>query len=252
MPKYSPAIILVNPQMGENIGAAARAMLNFGLTDLRLVAPRDGWPNKRAVDLSAGAFDLLPPAQVFETLEDAASDLQHLYATTARTRDMIKTVFTPRNAAVDAAERTDKGQNIGFVFGKESCGLTNDETALCHSIIQIPANPEFSSLNLGQAVLLIGHELFQVQDQTQARVLSMGDSIPAPQSAFEGFFFRLEDEMDKGGFFTSADVRPTIVRNVRNIFTRSELSEQEVNTLQGIISALIGNKNSGKKKAAQK
>jgi len=249
MPKDRSSIILVQPQMGENIGAAARAMLNFGITDLRLVAPRDGWPNKRAVDLSAGAFDLLPPAQVFETLEDATSDLQHLYATTARTRDMIKPVFTPRSAAVNAVERTNQGQNIGFVFGRESCGLTNDETAMCHSIIQIPANPDFSSLNLGQAVLLIGHELFQVQDQTPARVLDMGESIPAPQSAFEGFFARLESEMDTGGFFTSDDVRPTIVRNVRNIFTRAELSEQEVNTLQGIISALIGNKISGRKKA---
>ena len=248
MSKHSPAIILTNPQMGENIGAAARAMLNFGLTDLRLVNPRDGWPNQRAVDMSSGALELMPPVQVFQTLAEAIADLQVVYATTARPRDMVKPVFTPRSAAEDATGRNEK---FGFVFGAERTGLTNDEISLCQHIIQIPANPEFSSLNLGQAVLLVAHELFQARDDTLGRVIELGDSPAASQGDFENFFGRLEDELDQGGFFTAEGLRPTMIRNIRNIFTRAELSEQEVNTLQGIVSALIGKKTAHKKKAAE-
>ncbi|HOO82914.1 MAG TPA: RNA methyltransferase [Alphaproteobacteria bacterium] len=243
----SPAIILTNPQMGENIGAAARAMLNFGLTDLRLVNPRDGWPNQRAIDMSSGALERMPPVGVFDTLGESISDLQLAYATTARRRDMIKPVLTPRTAAKDARGRLQNRQKIGFVFGAERTGLTNDEVALCSYIIQVPTNPEFSSLNLGQAVLLMAHELFQAADDTSGRVMDTGDSPPALQEDCENFFKRLERELEAGGFFTAKDLKPTMVRNIRNIFTRSELSMQEINTLQGIVSVLIG-----KKKAAEK
>ncbi|MCB1721667.1 MAG: RNA methyltransferase [Rhodospirillales bacterium] len=248
MAHNGPAIILANPQMGENIGAAARAMLNFGLTDLRLVNPRDGWPNPRATDMSSGALEQMPPVGVFDTLGEAISDLQLVYATTARRRDMIKPVLTPRAAAKDAQRLLQDGQKAGFVFGAERTGLTNDEIALCSHIIQVPTNPDFSSLNLGQAVLLVAHELFQAGDDTPARALDTGDSHPAPQEDFENFFKRLECELEDGGFFTAKDLKPTMVRNIRNIFTRAELSAQEVNTLQGIVSALIGKKKSTRTK----
>ena len=245
------SIILVSPQMGENIGAAARAMLNFGLTDLRLVRPRDGWPNERAAEMSSGALQKMPAVQVFESLEEAGADLQHLYATTARQRDMVKPVFTPRAAAQDAGARIQGTQRVGFVFGAERTGLTNDELSLCSSIINVPTNPDFSSLNLGQAVLLVCHEMFQTQDNTLDKVLDFGDSPPAPQADFEHFFGRLESELEAGGFFQSKSLKPTMLRNIRNIFVRADLSEQEVNTLQGIVSVLTGKKR-GNKKAAEK
>ena len=235
-----PAIILVSPQMGENIGASARAMLNFGLTDMRIVNPRDGWPNQRAIDMSADALDKMPPVQVFETLAEAIADLQVTYATTARPRDMVKSVLTPRAAADDIHSRTD--QKIGLVFGGERAGLTNDEIALCSHIIQVPTNPDFSSLNLAQAVLLLSYEIFQTASSTEPCVFDTGDNAPATQENFEHFFGRLEDELEKADFFKSEGLKPTMLRNIRNIFTRAELSEQEVSTLQGIISALIDKK----------
>ncbi|MBL4804185.1 MAG: RNA methyltransferase [Alphaproteobacteria bacterium] len=247
MSKNTPAIILSRPQMGENIGAAARAMANFGLSDLRLVDPRDGWPNKRVVDMASGAFDHIPAPQIFDSLEDAIADLQCVYATTARPRDMIIPVLTPAAAAQDAQKRFIEGENSGFVFGAERTGLTNDETALCTAIIQIPTNPDFSSLNLAQAVLLVAHHIFDAQDDTADYVLQHGNSAPATRENFENFFGRLEDELENGGFFSAKDLKPTMVRNIRNMFSRADLSEQEVNTLQGIVSALIGKKKRAKK-----
>ncbi len=244
MPKTRPAIILSRSQMGENIGAAARAMLNFGLSDLRVVAPRDGWPNQRAIDMAAGAFDHIPDPAIFDTLQDAIADLQCVYATTARPRDMIKPVLTPAAAAQDAQKRHIDGQKTGFVFGAERTGLTNDETALCTAIIQIPTNPDFSSLNLAQAVLLVAHRIFEAQDDTADYVLNHGDSQPASHGVYENFFARLEEELEDGRFFTAKDLKPTMLRNIRNMFTRADLSEQEINTLHGIISALNGKKNS--------
>jgi tRNA/rRNA methyltransferase len=236
------AIILVNPQMGENIGAAARAMLNFGITDLRIVNPRDGWPNERATSMSAGAFDVMPAPHVFESFEAAIADCHATYATTARLRYMAKPVFTPTAAANDAVQKQRDGKTIGLVFGGERNGLDNEDIALCQNIINIPTNPEFSSLNLGQAVLLIAHEMHKAQDDTPAREMLMGESQPVPQGRLHEFFERLEGELDKGRFFRAEDLKPTMIRNIRNIFTRNELNEQEVKTLHGIVSALIGNK----------
>jgi tRNA/rRNA methyltransferase len=247
----SAAVILSNPQMGENIGAAARGMLNFGLRDLRLVAPRDGWPNVRALDMAAGALDDAGgdagddtgervQVSVFENMHDALQDLSFVYATTARTRDMVKPVFTPHSAAADARARSDAQHRVGFVFGGERSGLSNDELALCSAIIKIPTNPDFSSLNLGQAVLLVAHDFFQAGDDTNARVMDMGNSAPAPQGEVANFLGRLEGALEDQGFFKSEGWKPTMIRNIRNIFTRSELSAQEVNTLQGVVSALRG------------
>jgi tRNA/rRNA methyltransferase len=239
------AIILVNPQMGENIGAAARAMLNFGITDLRIVNPRDGWPNERATSMSAGAFEVMPEPQLFEGFEDAIADCHTTSATTARLRYMSKPVMTPTAAATDAIERQRSGESIGFVFGGERNGLDNEDIVLCKNIINIPTNPDFSSLNLGQAVLLVAHEVHKAQDSTPPREMLMGESQPVPQARLHEFFERLEGELDKGRFFRAEDLKPTMIRNIRNIFTRNELNEQEVKTLHGIISALIGNKTNG-------
>lgn len=239
MSAFLPAIILVNPQMGENIGAAARAMLNFGLTDLRLVTPRDGWPNQRAVDMSSGALDMMPPVQIFETLVGALADRHYVYGTTARTRDMNKPVSEIRDAAVQFFARARNKQNIGFVFGPERTGLSNEGLALCHEIITVPTNPDFSSINLAQSVLLVAYEWFRVQGHE----VNIGNKEAfAPHEKLEELFVRLEEELERGRFFRADDLRPTMMRNIRTMFMRAQFSEQEVSTFHGIISALIGNK----------
>ncbi len=233
------AIILSNPQMGENIGAAARSMLNFGLTDLRIVNPRDGWPNARAVTLASGALDIIEP-KVFDTLAEAIADLHFTFATTARKRDMVKPEFTPMSAAIEGKARIVQNQNIGIIFGAERTGLLNDEISQCQAIISIPTNPNFSSLNLGQSVLLIAYEWMK-EHETGNR-LDMGDSFPATQSEVHNFIARLENDLDERNFFRSEDLRATMKRNIQNIFTRADISEQELRTLHGVLSALRGNK----------
>lgn len=253
MPKQdlSPAVILVSPQMGENIGAAARAMLNFGLTDLRLVNPRDGWPNQAAIDMSSGALEKMPPVTVFSSLAEAAADCNYVYGTTARKRDMVKKVFTPRGAVNDAAGRA--GQKTAFVFGPERTGLENDDIALCHAVITVPSNPDFWSLNLGQTVLLMSYEWMITKDQTKPQTLHTGDSIPAPHDKLDKFLARLEEELEAGQFFNARELKPTMIRNIRSMFMRAELTEQEVRTFHGIVSALNGKKEvqTRNKKAAQ-
>lgn len=236
-----PAIILDHPQMGENIGAAARAMHNFGLSDLRIVAPRDGWPNQAAIQNAAGALDKFSPT-VFETLPEALTDLHYVLATTARPRDMVKPVFTPEAAVTESRTRHTEGQKIGFLFGRERTGLENADLSHCHGIITIPTNPDFSSLNLGQSVLLMGYEWLKAEDQTPARDMSPGDSFPVTQDKLDEFLNRLIQELDNGAFFRAEGLRPTTERNIRNMFTRSDLTDQEVRTLQGMISALIRQK----------
>jgi len=239
-----PIIILDHPQMGENIGAAARAMLNCNLTALRLVAPRDGWPNERAETMSSGALEKIPPVQIFETLQEAVADCHYVYATTARLRDMVKPVFTPNGAAQDCMARAGKGQSTAFVFGGERAGLANDDVSRCDAIINIPLNPAFSSLNLGQAVLLICYAYQSTIDQTKAKSLPTGDSHPANHEAFANLMQRLEDKLEDKGFFKSDDMKPSITRNLRNTLSRAEMTEQEIQTFHGIISVLSGSKDS--------
>ncbi len=227
----APAVILVEPQMGENIGAAARAMLNFGFMDLRIVNPRDGWPNQAAIDNGTGAFDKIS-AKVFDRFEDSIADLGYVYATTARPRDMVKPVTTPREAFNSPAPKT------GFVFGRERTGLENDQVALCHAIIEIPTNPGFSSLNLAQAVLVIGYEWLLSQGQTA----NPKQHEPAPHGQSMELFERLESELEDRGFFRSEGLKPTMINNIRSALTRAQMTDQEVRTFHGIISALIGNK----------
>lgn len=234
------AILLVHPQMGENIGAAARAMMNFGFTDLRLVSPRDGWPNERAIDTASGAFDHMPEPQVYERFQDATSDLNKLYATTARARDMVKPVFTPDAAIEDGINQlSHENTKIGFVFGPERTGLENEELSRCNAIINVPTNPDFSSLNLGQCVLLISYALSLQLITHNQDALPMGDSFPVSQDKMDEFLERLEKSLEDAGFFKAENLKPTMVRNIRNIFMRGDLSDQEVRTLHGILTALI-------------
>jgi tRNA/rRNA methyltransferase len=236
----TPAIILVRPQMGENIGASARAMLNCGLADLRLVKPRDGWPSAEAVAMSAGALEKMPPARVFETTAEAIADCHYILATTARPRDQIKTVFTGRGAGEELVKREASGQRTAILFGAERTGLTNEDVALAHGIVTIPVNPEFSSLNLGQTVLLLAYEFLCAKDATPASQLPMQGAVPSTHAEFNSFLTRLEAELDKNGFFRAADMKPVVIRNLRAMFSRAEMTEQEVRTFHGILSSLTG------------
>lgn len=238
----SPAMILVRPQMGENIGAAARAMMNFGLHDLRLVSPRDGWPNQAAIDMSSGALDLMPAPQIFNTLPESIADTHYIYATTARRRDMTKPAMDVRTAMEDAKQRRAQGQHIVFMFGPERTGLENEDLAHAHAIIHVPTNPDFSSLNLGQCVLLLAYEWMAAGEAPSDIFLDMGDSFPAPHKDLDAFFKRLENELDQGRFFKDDHLRANMMRNIRALFLRADLSDQELRTLHGIVSALIGNK----------
>jgi len=234
-----PAIVLVNPQMGENIGAAARAMLNFGLTDLRLVNPRDGWPNERALAMSSGALDKMPPVQVFDSVEEALADTHYVLATTARSRELFKDILTPEQAAQTIKTRSATGEKAAFLFGSERTGLTNEDLSYAHSIITIPCNPDFSSFNLAQAVLLLGYEYAK---QQVGEPVQEEEDQRANQEEVNAMLDRLESELEHHGFFRSPELRPSVTNTIRNLFRRADLYEQEVRTLHGIISALIGNK----------
>lgn len=235
-----PTIILVQPQMGENIGACARAMLNCGLTDLRLVKPRDGWPNEKAVSASSGADRVLEDATLYETTADAVADLEVVYATTVRTRGMIQEFVTPRVAAAEMRGHYTAGHKVGILFGPERTGLVNDDLTLAHRLITVPLNPSFSSLNLGQAVLLMGYEWFQTGEIPPDRVLHTGATRPATKAELLNFFDHLEGKLDTTGFFTTPEKRPSMVRTIRNAFERMQMTEQEVRTFHGILTALTG------------
>ena len=233
-----PAVILVRPQMGENIGAAARAMLNFGLTDLRIVEPRDGWPNVKAVNAAAGAIEVIDAVRVFDTAAEAIADLTHVFATTARPRDLLKPVTTPRAAVADMRAWDAAGERSGVLFGRETMGLDNDTLTLADAIIEVPTNPAFASLNLAQAVLLMGYEWLQSSVEPAEPVIRPGGTRPATRAELQTFFDHLERELDACGFLRNKEKRPAMVRNIRNLFLRTGLFEQELRTLHGIVSEL--------------
>lgn len=235
-----PVIVLVNPQMGENIGATARAMLNCGLCHLRLVNPRDGWPNERADAMAAGALDVMPEVQVFSSLAEAIADCHTIYATTARARDLVKPVMTARHAGVAMHEDISQGQNVAILFGAERSGLSNDEVAFAHKLITIPLNPGFSSLNLGQSVLLVCYEWSQGVFGALPVTLPTGKSVPATADQFHALFDRLDSELITSGFFRVPEMKDIISRNIRSLFARAHPTEQEINTLHGIITSLTG------------
>ncbi len=240
-----PAVVLIDPQLGENIGTVARAMLNCGLTDLRLVRPRDGWPNAKARATASGADIVVDGARLFDSTEAAVADLQRVYATTARPRDMIKAVLTPRAAAAEMRTLADREVRSGLLFGPERSGLNNDDIALATAIITAPLNPAFASLNLAQAVLLVAYEWYQSGDTTPARVLDTGASPPATADEMHRLFAHLEQELEAAEFFIPPEKTPGMVRNIRNLFHRTEPASSEVRTLHGIITALSGRRLGG-------
>ena len=240
----APAIILVEPQLGENIGMAARAMLNCGLTDLRLVNPRDGWPSDSAQAASAGADQVIGDTKVFKTTEEAISDLNIVFATTARKRDMTNRVVTPRQAAseIHGALSSAHGSS-GVLFGPESKGLKNDDVAQANAIIMVPINPSFNSLNLAQAVYVISYEwcLKMVGTQLPPKLAIPKETRRANKEEINGIIQHLADELDQTGFFHVIEKRPVMMRNLRNIFQRAGLTEQEARTLRGVIASLTRN-----------
>lgn len=236
-----PVIILAEPQLGENIGTTARAMANFGLSELRLVNPRDGWPNEKAAISASGADYILDGVQLFDRVEDAISDLHYVYAATARIRDMVKPVSGPEEAATAMHRRIRDRERVGVLFGRERWGLNNNEVALANEILTYPVNPEFSSLNLAQSVLVIAYEYFKRSDapgnETYATMRRDGVRTATGEEVV-GFFEHLESELDRSGFLRPPEKRPAMVRNIRNIFHRNELTDQDVRTLRGIIVSL--------------
>lgn len=234
-----PSVILVEPQLGENIGFAARAMMNGGLSDLRIVNPRDGWPNPRSEAAASGAGSIIEAARVFPTTADAIADLHRVFAMTARPRDMIVTVATPRHAVNEMRSLAETGVGVGILFGPERKGLQNNDIALADVVIQAPLNPAHSSMNLGHAVMVMAYEWFQAGDETPDKVLNLGRTDLATKDELLRFFERLEAELDTCGFFHVAEKRPIMVRKIRNMFQRAGLAEEEVRTLHGILSGLV-------------
>ena len=232
-----PAIILIRPQLGENIGKAARAMLNFGLTDLRLVAPRDGWPNPDAGPTAAGAGVVLDKARVFSTVEEAIADCTHVYATTVRNRDMPKPVATPHEVALQMHGLIAAGERPAVMFGPERSGMTNDDIALADTVLTVPINPDYGSLNLAQAVILVSYEYFQSKNETPAYQPAHDDGLSSKKELVD-LMEHLESVLDSKGFFRSPGRRDPQRRTLRNLLQNAELSSQEVMTLRGVVKSL--------------
>lgn len=228
-----PVIVLVRPQLGENIGKAARAMLNFGLTELRLVAPRDGWPNPGAGPAAAGADVVLEKARIFPGLAEAVNDCTHVYATTVRKRGVTKPVVTPEEAAREI--HTQPGRSA-YVFGPERSGLETDDVALARKILTVPINPDFGSLNLAQAVILCAYEWSKsaaLASPTEEELLP-----PAPQEELEGMIGQLEALLEDAGYFFPPDRTPATRRTLRTLLTKPAWNHLEVRTMRGVLSAL--------------
>ncbi len=254
----SPAVVLVEPQLPDNIGMVARAMANFGLDSLRLVAPRDGWPQEKARIAASGANYVIDEARVYETLADAMGDLSWVAATTARQRDLRKPVLTPAQAVEEITKRISEGQRCGIVFGRERNGLETAEVAVADAIVMIPVNSRFASLNLAQAVLILGYEWLKLSGRASlgrvttyespvAPGLRWGDDRPATKAELLSFFEHIETELERLGFFNPPHKRPSVVGNLRTMFTRMCATEQEVRTLRGIVATLVRGKGHGRK-----
>jgi tRNA/rRNA methyltransferase len=256
-----PVVILARPQMGENIGAAARAMMNCGLSDLRLVAPRDGWPNAAALPMAAGGKAIIETAQVFDTVAAATADISFMAATSARRRDLAIRSLDPRGAAELIVAHTsaapddlhDEHNRAALLFGPEASGLDNEEVVLADILVTASLNPAYPSLNLAQGVLLMAWEwrmavLYAARQSAEVP----GDAAHRPERASvtgrasvaerDYFYKRLEMALDEGGFFTAPDMVATVKRNIRALFNRAAPSKQEISTLHGILQALTRNR----------
>jgi tRNA/rRNA methyltransferase len=234
----TPAVILVRPQLGENIGMAARAMLNCGLSTLRLVAPRDGWPNERAQRAASGADIVLEKAEVFDSVGEAVADLERVVATTARNRELVQRIVTPRQAATEMHGWIGRGEGVGILFGPERTGLENDDMVHADTALSIPLNPQFSSLNMAQAVLLVAYEWTAAGDTTPPVRLSDHAARPATKEELQSLFDHLERALDQSGFLRNKEMRPSMVLNLRALLQRAEMTEQEARTFHGVIKFL--------------
>ncbi len=236
-----PVMVLVRPQMGENIGAAARGMWNFGLDRLRLVAPRDGWPNEKAVAMASGAGRVLDHVMVSADLPGAIGDLNFVFATTARERELTKEVYSPQSAMVLARRLIGEGQSVGVMFGPERSGLENDDVARANASISVPVNPAFGSLNLAQCVLLLGYE-WRKSAGVVPDAMEMGRTRFAERIEVEKLVEHLMDKLDDAGFFYPAAKAPGMRENLRNMLGRLPLSDADVKALHGIFRALAREK----------
>ena len=230
------AIVLVEPQLGENIGMAARAMANFGLSDLRLVAPRDGWPNPAASAAAAGADGVLDGARVYASTREAIADLTSVLATSARSREQMKRVLAPEPALAAMASLVRGGGRGGILFGRERTGLRNDDISLADALLTFPVDPAFASLNLAQAVLLVGYEWRRAM-ASPLPFSANPSTPPAARAALASLFDHLEAELDATGF-TPPDKRPIVARNMRDMILRMVPTEQDVRTMRGALRAI--------------
>jgi len=234
-----PAVCLVRPQMGENIGAVARVMLNFGMVSLRLVAPRDRWPNPKAEVVAVGADDVLKRAKVEWKLEDALADATLVVAATARPRGMEKPVWGPRQAAANLRAAIAAGERPVVMFGPEAAGMESDEIAKADAIVTLPVNPGFASLNLANAVAVFAYAYAEARQEADTPIWFRDSlSAPATQQELETLFAHLEQELEHGRFFHPPDKAPLMKRNQRALFLRARLTDQEARTLRGVIKAL--------------
>jgi tRNA/rRNA methyltransferase len=238
----APVIVMVRPQLGENIGMAARAMLNCGLSALRLVSPRDGWPNERAQRAASGADIVLEKAEVFETVGEAVADLEHVVATTARTRELVQRIVTARQAATEIRGWIGQGERVGILFGPERTGLENDDIVQADTALSIPLNPQVSSLNVAQAVLLVSYEWIASADETPVERMSEHATRPADKDELQNLFAHLERALDQSGFLRHQAMRPAMVNNLRALLQRAAMTEQEVRTFHGVIKFLSKSK----------
>lgn len=231
----APAFILVRPQLGENIGMVARAMANFGLADLRLIGPRDGWPNPAAGPAAAGADWILERARLFDSIADAVTDRHRVYATTVRPRGMMKETMTPRYAAGLIHALAGNGMGAAIMFGPERSGLETEEVAMADAIVTIPVNPGFGSLNLAQAALVCAYEWRQAWDRTPDTVLGGDHGGPARREALDGLVEHLADELKRRNYFRPEHREPVMRQTLRSMLQRPGYSEQEVRTLRGVV-----------------
>ena len=243
----SPVVILVRPQLADNIGSVARAMANGGLHHLRLVAPRDGWPQERAWRMASGADRILDQLTLHDSVADAVADLHHVFATCPRPRHIVKPVLTARGAAAELREICGRDLRAGILFGPERAGLDNDDMAAADTLVRFPLNPDFMSLNLSQAVMVMAYEWWTAADRTPPRALMTNETVVATKGRVDNFLTHLVDQLDACGFLRNAPKRPGMIRNIRHFFQRGEVTEQELRTLHGIVTELaLGRRRRGR------
>ena len=236
---FDPIIIIVKPQLGENIGAIARVMGNFNLNKLRIVSPRDGWPNKKALSVSSGANSILESAEIFENFKDSCLDLNYTFATTIRKRNLTKKIFTPEDAVKESVEKIKSGQKIGFIFGPENFGLSNEIVGFSNSVVSIPVTEKFSSINLSQSVGIILYEWFKNFKNVKSKTQLKKHSNQAKKEDIIFLFEFLKKELEKRKYFWPEDKKNSIELNLQNLFGNLSLTDKDINTLYGVFKILL-------------